>query len=305
MDEPTKRSGWITLLLVLLPLWLVGSGAAAMWYYFHREKKEAQVEQQRFSQAVSIPLLEDDLRKLVEVIGERNGSSEAAAANLSRTAAMIEGILGPSNTGYAVKRHKGSSEWPILQVTISGKEAKAPAVWVVTSYDSPAGSRGAEANATGLAATLAAAQALAGDKPNVPVHFVFLPHTNDPEAPVIETAAKVSEFVKSAGGARSLLAVEAMGGGEMLWLSSRESSAAPLNMGGGLGNVYGADDICLGDDTDLASVLFEMNLPAVRVSTRSHVTAGEEDGKLPFTPTVASSTGRLIELIRRCVTPAK
>jgi PAS domain-containing protein len=60
-----------------------------------------------------------------------------------------------------VKKTRGPAEWPILQVTIKGQKTDHPPVWVLTSYDSRAGSRGAEANATGLAATLAAAQALA------------------------------------------------------------------------------------------------------------------------------------------------
>jgi hypothetical protein len=47
-------------------------------------------------------------------------------------------------------------------------------------------------------------------------------------------------------------------------------------------------------------LLFEVDLPAVRVSTRRHVTPEEPDERLPFAPTVAASTGRLIELIRRC-----
>ena len=305
MTEGKKRSGWVAFLLVLLPLWLIGSGGGALWYYFHKEKKQALVEQERFAQAVSTPLLTDDLRKLIEVIGERNNSSESAAANLSRTAVMIEGLLGPSNTGYAVTLNRGPSDWPILQVNVAGKDPKAPALWIVSTYDSRAGSRGVEGNATGLAATLAAAQAMAGDKPSVAVHFIFLPHANDSESPVVETAGKFSELVKAAGGAKAIIVVEAMGAGEMLWLSSRESSAAPLNLAGGLGAVHGAEDVCLGDDTDLASMLFEMNLPAVRVSTRAHLAADEPDEKPPFAPTVAASTGRLIELIRRCVAPPK
>lgn len=299
MDHP-KRSRWVTLMLVLLPLWLVGSGAGALWYYFHREKKQALVEQERFVQTVSIPLMTDDLRKIVEVIGERNASSQTAAANLSRTASMIEGLLGPSNTGYPVRKSKGPAEWPLLQVTLAGKKPDAPAVWVLASYDSRAGSRGAEANATGLAATLAAAQALARDKPNAPVHFIFLPHSNDPESPVVETAAKFLELAKASGPPRAILCVEAMGAGEPLWLTSRDVDAAPLGLVSGLGAVYGAEVVCLGDDTDLASILFEMNLPAVRVSTRPLVTAGEQDERLPFAPTVAAATGRLIDLIRRC-----
>jgi hypothetical protein len=300
METPSQRPVWMTLLLVLLPLWLVGSGGGAMWYYFHREKKEALVEQERFAQNVSTPLLADDLRKIVEVIGERNASSESAAANLSRAASMIEGVLGPSNTGYTVRQIKGPAKWPLLQVTLTGRDPQAPAVWVLTSYDSRAGSRGAEANATGLAATLAAAQALARDKPKVSVHFVFLPHANDLESPVVETAAKFLELAKPAGPPKAMLCVESMGAGEPLWLSSRETTATPLNLIAGLGAVYGAEVVCLGDDTDLASTLFEMNLPAVRVATRPLLLADEADDRLPFAPTVTASTGRLIELIRRC-----
>lgn len=299
MSHP-KRSRWVTVMLVLLPLWLVGSGAGALWYYFHREKKQSLVEQERFVQAVSVPLMTDDLRKIVEVIGERNASSQTAAANLSRTTSMIEGLLGPANTGYPVRKSKGPADWPLLQVTLAGKKPDAPAVWVLASYDSRAGSRGAEANATGLAATMAAAQALARDKPNAPVHFMFLPHSNDPDSPVVETAAKFLELAKPSGPPRAILCVEAMGAGEPLWLTSRDVDASPLALVTGLGAVYGAEVVCLGDDTDLASILFEMNLPAVRVSTRPLVIAGEQDDRLPFAPTVAASTGRLIDLIRRC-----
>ncbi|GAA5119841.1 hypothetical protein JIN84_21210 [Luteolibacter yonseiensis] len=300
MSELKKRPVAVTLFLVLLPVWLLASGGGALWYYFHREKKEAQVEQERFVKAVSSELIADDLKKFVEVIGERNTSSETAAAALSRTSSMIEGLLGPSNTGYTVKKHRGPADWPLLQVTIQGQKSDRPPVWVLTSYDSRAGSRGAEANATGLASTLAAAQATARDKPLSPIHFLFLPHVNDSESPVLETAAKLHEVIKAAGAPHAVLCVEAMGSGESLWLTSRDVSAAPLALVSGLGSVYGAEVVCLGDDTDLASTLFEMDLPAVRVATRAMPTADDKDDKLPFAPTVAASTGRLIELVRRC-----
>ncbi len=287
------------ILLVALPVWLISSGAGALWYYFHQEKTQAQAEQERFVQKVSIPLLADDLKKIVEIIGERNPSSKTAAANLSRASSMIEGLLGPSNTGYAIRKINGPATWPILQITVQGKNPKAAATWILTSYDSRAGSRGAETNATGLAATIAAAQAVAADKPATPIHFVFLPHANDLESPVLETAAKLAELLKSSGPPRAVLCVETMGAGESLWLSSRDVSAAPLNQISGLGQVYGAEVVCLGENHDLASTLFEMNLPAVRVATRALLTTDETDDKLPFAPTVAASTGRLIELIRR------
>ena len=296
-DTPPKRSKWVTLLLVLLPLWLVASGAGAVWYYFHRAKTQAKVEQQRFAQSVSVPMIADDLKKLVEIIGERNGSSESAANNLTRAASMIDGLLGPANTGYAIQRETGPAKWPLIHVTLSGKNPDSPAVWVLTSYDSRPGSPGVEANATGLAATLAATQALAGDTPPVSVHFVFLPHANDPESPILKTAAKFQQLVVSP---KTVLCVEAMGAGEELWLSSRDTDALPLGLTQGLGSVRGAEVICLGEDVDLASILFEMGLPAVRVATRPLVTPGEPDNQPTSAPTVAASAGRLVELIRRC-----
>ena len=293
---PPPRLSW---LLVLLPLWLVISGGIAIWYFFHLEKQQALVEQQRFVQSVSTTLLEDDLRKIVEVIGERNTSSTTAAANLSRTASMIEGLLGPSNSGYAVKKHTGPGNWPILQVSLTGKTIQSPAVWVVTSYDSQARSRGAEANATGLAATLSAAQALAGDKPQRSVHFIFLPHSNDLGSPVIQTAEKFAELSRTNQAPHTVLCVEAMGTGDTLCLSSRDTSARPLDQIHGLGMVIAADTM-QEDETDLASRLCKLNLPAVRVATRAQLMPGEVDNRMPSAPTVAASAGRLIELIRRC-----
>jgi len=295
--ESPKRPKWVSVLLVGLPLWLFASGGVALWYFHHKEKQAARVEQERFVQSISLPMLTDDLRKIVEVIGERNGASENAAKNLTRAASMIQGTLGPSNTGYNVHINNGPADWPLLRVTINGEKPDAPAVWVLTSYDSRPGSKGAEANATGLAATIAAAQALAGDKPVAPIHFMFLPHANDPESPVLETATK---FQKIAGAPKIVLCVEAMGAGEELWLSSRDTNAAPLSLAGNLGSVRGAETVCLGDDTDLSSVLFEINVPAVRVATRAMVTADESDDQVPSPATVAASAGRLVELIRRC-----
>ncbi len=293
MTEKAKRSTWFTVILVLLPVWLIASGAGALWYYFRLEKKEALVEQQRFSRAVSVPLLADDLRKIVEVIGERNGSSESAAVNLSRATSMVEGLLGPSNTGYSIKRIPGPSKWPLLQVSVLGRDPKAPATWVVSSYDSPSASRGVEANATGLAATLAAAQALANADFAGAIHFLLLPHANDAAGPLRETAEKVSELLKF-GALKAVFYVEAMGVGDTLWLSSQDSSAVPLEWVTGLGEIHGAEE------WGFTYLLAQVNLPAVRVSTRRSVKPLENEERLPFAPTVAASTGRLIELIRRC-----
>ena len=295
MDKPRTR--WTPILLVVVPVWLIVSASVGIWLLFRHEKKEAEKEQARFSQAVSTPLLTDDLKKIVGVIGERNVSSETAATNLSRMASMIEGILGPSNTGYTVKKQRGPASWPLLQITIRGKDG-GPPVWVVTSYDSRPGSKGAEANASGVAATIAAAQALAAETPARAVHFIFLPHANDPESPILDNAMILRDLLRETPPS-ALLVVEAMGGGESLWLTSRDTTAVPLSKVDGLGKVVGAEVACLGEDHDLASVLTELDQPAVRVSTRPILTPDEMDDREPFAPTVAASAGRLVELIKR------
>jgi len=299
-DSPTRPS-WIAWALGIFPLALFASGGTALWLHFHHAEKDATAEQERFAQQVSEPMVADDLKKIVTVIGERNASSPTAAANLTRTASMIEGLLGPTNTGYQVQKTTGPSEWPLLQVTLSGTKTDAPPVWVITSYDSRAGSPGVEANATGLAATLAAAQALAREKPGGALHFVFLPHVNDPDSPVIETAARLQQAIKAGPRPAAVLCIEAMGAGDLLWLSSRDTTARPLSLVASLGSIHGAETICLSDDVDLASSLFEMELPAVRVATRAMISQEEQDASLPDSRTLAVSTGRLIELIRRCL----
>jgi hypothetical protein len=182
-------------------------------------------------------------------------------------------------------------------VSLRGQNPDAPAVWVIASYDSRPGTPGAEANASGLAATLAAAQALADHKPLAPIHFLFVPHANDPAAPVAETAAITAQL---AGRPGTVLCVEAMGAGETLWLSSKMPDARPLGQIEGLGSVIEEAIAYPGGRTDFASLLVTAGLPAVRVATRPVVAADEPDTTLPAAITVAASAGRLIELIRRC-----
>lgn len=294
MTVEKKKFRIVPWLLVILPAWLIISAAFALVKYFRDEKTAAIVEAQRFARSVSSKSIADDLNKLVNVIGERHtGKPE----KLSSTASMIRGVLGPSNTGYEVKTVTGAAAFPLLQVTIPSLITDTAPLWVITSYDSPPGSRGAERNATGLTATLAAAQALAGEKPARPIHFLFLPHANEPDAPVIETALIASKLIGPSP--KAVLCVEAMGDAETLILSSRDATALPAVEFADLGKILGAEVVCLGEDSDLASILFEMDRPAIRIATRPMLLPDENDDKLPFAPTLAASSGRLIELVKR------
>ncbi len=291
-----KKIRWVPVLLVLLPAWLIASAAFALVKYFKNEKTAEIEAAQRFSQTVSSKQIADDLRKIITLVGERNTTTPK---KLSATASMIQGLLGPSNTGYDVATIQGPAGFPVLQVTIPTEKADAAPIWLLTSYDSPPGSRGAEKNASGLAATLATAQALAAIKPAHPIHFLFLPHVNDPQSPVIETATVASNLISKAPAPKAILCIEAMGAAENLILTSRDAEALPTTEFEGLGQILGAEVTCLGDDFDLASTLFEMNLPAIRIATRPTLLPDEDDNEIPSPETIAASTGRLIELVKR------
>ncbi len=295
MDE-IKKSRLVPWLLVILPVWLIASGVFAMVKYFDKEKSDQIEAVNRLSKNVSIPSISDDLEKIISRLGERNtGKPE----QLSSIASMITGTLGPSNTGYTVSEIPGPAKFPLLQVTIPSKKSSASPIWILTSYDSPAGSPGAEQNATGLVSTLAAAQSLANSTPSHPIHFLFIPHANESDGPVLETAKIAVKLIQSQPKAHSILCVETMGAEESLILSSRDTTALPIVEFKDLGKILGAEVICLNDDFDLASTLFEMKLPAIRVSTRPMLLPDEADDQIPNAETLAASTGRLIELIRR------
>lgn len=287
----------ITILLIILPIWLVASGGFAIWYFLRQEKIEALVERERFVQAVSAPMIADDLHKIVNIIGERHTSSPTGTANLTRAASMIEGLLGPSNTGFDVTRHRGPGEHPLIHVTLRGSDPEVPSVWVVSSYDSRPGSPGAEANATGMAATLAAAQALADHKPLATVHFLFLPHANDPASPIAGTAER---FLKIAGNRPLVLYVVSMGAGENLRLSSRQPDRLTPQLIEGLGSITEPEPPPPADEPEFSNSLAEAGLSVIRVATRPQVGPAEPDSTIPNPETIAAATGRLVELIRRC-----
>lgn len=294
--EEKRKSRLLPWLLVLLPLWLIASAAFALVQYFKSEETSKIEAAQRFAKSVSAESIADDLKKIISVIGERNTSNPS---QLSATASMIAGTLGPSNTGYDVVTINSPSDFPILKVTIPSLKKSTEPIWILSSYDSPNNSRGAEKNATGLVATLAAAQALADHSPAQPIHFLFIPHANEDDAPILETAALVSKLIQAESKPRAILCIEAMGDAETLIISSRDTTALPAVDFEDLGKILGAEVVCLGDDFDLSSTLTEMNLPAIRIATRPTLLPKETDDKIPFAPTLAASTGRLIELVKR------
>jgi hypothetical protein len=299
-DSPPTLQRRIALLLWLVPLGLVFTSGAGLWLHFKGKAAAERAEQARFTTAINADLLRDDMGKMLSFVGERHPSSPAGIQGLNRAAAMIEGSLGPANAGYKMESiagpEVGGNRWPILIASLRGSDDKAAPLWIVAPYDSRPGSSGAEANASGVVSAMAAAHALANSIPKRPIHFAFVPHAYDAEAPVMEIQSQLAERI---GQPSAVLVVESMGAAEKLMISSRDAGNVALQQASGLGEVVGAEAICLEDDFDLSATLFELGLPAARVSTRPVVKAEEADNTAPDAAAHAGATRALVTLIER------
>jgi hypothetical protein len=284
----------------MVPLGLVFTSGAGLWLHFKGKAAAEQAEQARFTTAINADVLRDDMGKMLNFVGERHASSQAGVQGLNRAAAMIEGSLGPANAGYKIEKiagpEVGENRWPILIATLRGSDEKSAPLWIVAPYDSRPGSAGAEANASGLVSVMAAAHALANSTPKRPIHFTFVPHAYDAEAPVMDVQGQLAERIGKAG---TVLVVEAMGAAGKLIVSSRDAGNEALQQVTGLGEVVGAEAICLEDDFDLSAILFELGLPAARVSTRPVVKVDEADNAAPDPAVHAAATRALVTLIER------
>jgi len=299
-DSEPRRDRRVFLLLWLLPLWLVVSSLVGLWIYLGRKSADEDDGRMRFATAVSETGLRDDVGKLLGFVGERHPASPTGVQGLNRAAAMIEGSLGAGNAGYRVERVAGPSlpagRWPLLVVSVQGKEEDLPPLWVVAAYDARAGSPGAEANASGVASVLAAAQANASRLPLRPVSFAFLPHGYGSDDLRAEVAAI---FQKRAGTASAVLVVESMGAGEKLLLSGSGEGRQVLGRVGDLGEVRDEDAAPAEGQGGLFRDLSSRGLPAVRVATRPEVKGEESDDTPPDPALHAAATAALSALIQR------
>jgi len=289
----TSPSPWLRWLLVLLPAWLVVSGALALWIWWRGEQAAKEAELVKFTTPITAERVADDLEKLASWVGPRGLASEAERRGLDRAAAMIEGALGPSNAGYRVERWPGPDtgvgEWPVLVATLRGDEREP--LWLVAGYDTEPG-RVVARNSSGLAAMLGVAQALAGQSPGRPVKFAFLPHVHGDAAPVAET---VTRFLERKQAAWRMLAVEAIGPGGVLVVSSRGTEWLDDPAIEARARIVGAEQVCLQEDVDLASVLFEMGAPALRVASVGPIGEGDLE---PLPGELESAVKQLAGLVR-------
>ena len=193
----------------------------------------------------------------------------------------------------------GPADWPLIHVTLRGKNPDSPAVWVLTSYDSRPGSPGVEANATGLAATLAAAQALAGDTP-------------DGERPLRVPAPRQRPGITDSRNRREILHGKSRFhrkpcSASKPWEPARNSGSARgtptrsarLDSGTWIRPRRGSRLPRRGSWTSPACFLKWAFRPCALPPARSSLPKNPTINSPP-PATVAASAGRLVELIRRC-----
>ncbi|MDF1751183.1 MAG: M28 family peptidase [Verrucomicrobiales bacterium] len=178
----------IRIVLVALPLGLLILGIASMLFtQFKPDTPEMDEDYDKRMDAASLnrkPVNRADLERFVRIlseeIGERNLDNPT---DLERAAIWIQSTLKSGNMGYEVDRQMfpvDGVEVRNLMVELTGTRLRKEIVLVGAHYDTVAGSPGANAGGSGVAALLSLAQAFAGDRQERTIRFVFFTNEEPP-----------------------------------------------------------------------------------------------------------------------------
>lgn len=170
-------------LILGLPIGLIITSIIAMVIYFQLEERDrAKSGRPVTRQPIDRAELASQVRMLGETIGERHA---ARPDRLRMAAKYIVSTLGSANFGFkpAIETFtSGDQEFSnlILELTGTSDARWGEVVVVGTHYDSPTGSPGANANATGVAAVMSLARAFAGSAHERTLRFVFFANGEAP-----------------------------------------------------------------------------------------------------------------------------
>ena len=174
----TKKPRWLVILLLILPLWLIGSGAYAVWK--NSKKILGNTEQEKtysFRKEIKPASLWDDYQKILTRLSGRNLTNPT---NLLAMSSMLQGSAGPSNIGYQVSliplHHLGENKTlSIIHFQVSAEKPNAPHKWLIIPYDESTEKNAAQTHAASLSISLAVAQALVGKNTSSHLHFLYVP----------------------------------------------------------------------------------------------------------------------------------
>ncbi len=213
--EKIAKPRWMKIILVLVPAWLIVSGAFGLWLYFERQNQEKFLPNSFSTSRVTEASIASDFRILCNVIGPRHQLT--APDGLLRTAAMIDSALGSANTGFDVAKYEGlpdtANAQPFLHIRLAGgntsTDRETPKTWVLIPYDAPhdsASKRGA-LSASSLTVALASAQLMVQQTFKNPAHFLFIPSIHSDTKDFSPTLKRLQTILGSANSVRELIYV--------------------------------------------------------------------------------------------------
>ncbi|MDX1680251.1 MAG: hypothetical protein R3242_05930, partial [Akkermansiaceae bacterium] len=271
--------------LLLVPLWLALSAAVAVWWSLRSDDQEEEERNRRYALKMSEERIAEDMRKFIEVIGPRNSDHPE---KLVQAAAMIDGTLGPSNTGYTIKRIPGPDEAPVIRASLDQARNKGRPIWVMTSYDTAPGSQSIRADSSAVAALMGIAQTMSRDDLPTDIHFLFLPCGNDPDRPCEVAIRNLQGTMERPA---LVFYLETMDlGPDLLALHSGELSEPESESMGQLGRFSPRDQAI--------PIIHELEQSSLRILQIMSGNGLGEDA-VPSAANVAITAGKLVEWLRR------
>lgn len=194
--DSSKSPRVYKILLMVLPVGVVVGTIIFMFMYFYMERQDEKKQTVIVSHGLRVKDLEDMVDKFSDRIGERNIETEQGRDGLKGAASMIEGRLGPLNLGLTVSKSEGEAAhgllWKSLSVEILGEKNPEEVVFAAVSFSGP----GKVADANSVSTMMMLASAVAREKPDRTLRFVFLP-MNRPDTEqnrwLVERCLKPSE----------------------------------------------------------------------------------------------------------------
>ncbi len=305
MIEDEKQGGrGIKWLIVAIPVWLALSGGVGLWLHFRQEEKNRQKQEHAYRKDIDAKSLADDFAKVVDLLGPRHETSDAARQSLQRMASMIEGAMGLNNIGYEVTRAAGRDgrdiSAPLLMADVLRRKTERE-IWLIVPYDSPPQLSRGQSSASAVAVSLAVAQSLVGRPIDHNIRFLFVPAACAEEREKRDTAAQVNRLIAAQGKPKLVLVLGGMLHSGQLTIVARDAGAPAVREMQDLVSIAEDPSLCLQDDDAFSSLLAEMNLPAVWIGTQPQepMTAEQEDSMPVGNNGMTRSASELVALLLR------
>lgn len=272
MSQETKKFSWAKCFLIVFPTWLLVSGGVGLYLHFQAEKKAKEERVHAFQKKIDPQRMADDFRKFTEVIGARHHDSPEGVQGLKSMASMIEGSLGPSNMGYEVTKIPGveinGNTLPLLTADVLRRQTNQE-TWLLVPYDSdPTLPRGSE-TASAVAVGFAVAQELIGQPLRHNVRFLFFPGAYLEEDKRLELLAKMQRLIALDEKASQVLVLGSMLHQGSLHVLCRDSELPIAQVSPKLLTEAESGDICLNEDGETSTILYEIGLPAALLYSKS------------------------------------